>query len=550
MLFAHRKILVSVVSVIFICVVNGSVSRADRLIDRDRARLLEKRTEILRQLRLELRQLSDQCFENGLQVAAQDVTAISLQITSPVDNPVFPQMLQLPLGERVPEADRVWRNRLQKLRTECAQDLYRLARSALKSRLPSLAYRFVRDTLVVDPDHKYARSIIGHKKFVDIQRKDDRLYAGEWVSPFEAAQRSGRNPEVDHPEFGWIPIKNVTRYEQGERFYKGKWMSSVRESEIRRQFRNAWEVRSEHFLVKTNTSLEEGVQVARKLERFHDWLTNHFAAFFETPAALMSRFEQATSRTRSSASAKPMEVHYYATRTQYDQVIRQRNPDYATLVTNGLYWEPDQTCYFFRKEDEEENDSTIYHEATHQILDLATFRDRTNAARKRRLVLRERSVRPWLLAERSNFWLLEGIACYFESFEIKEGQVAVGDPTYVRFMTAQHRLFEDNFYVPFVMFCGMGREQFQSHANFRQLYSQSSGVVHFLMEYKGGQYKDDFVNLLSAVYRPDLANITRKPSLQQITGVDFSVLDQEYREHMGDVAAAIRLKQIQMQLQN
>lgn len=543
MLFDNRKVFVSVMSLAFFCIAGASVCHADRLVDRDRARLLERRSEVLQNLRFELRQLSNQCFENGQRTAAEDVTAISMKITSPSANPVFPRLIQLPMGERVAEADRVWRNRLRNLRVDRAQDLYRLARSALKSRLPSLAYRLIMDTLVVDPDHKYARSIVGDKKFVDDQRKDDPLYAGEWVSPFEAAQRSGRSPEVNHPRFGWMPVKNVTRFEQGERLYKGQWMSSVRESEIRREFRNAWEIRSEHFLVKTNTSLEEGVQVARKLERFHDWLTTNFAAFFDTPTALMSRFEEATSRTRSPSSAKPMEVHYYSTRAEYDLVIRKRNPAYATLVTNGLYWEPDQTCYFFRKDDDEQNDSTIYHEATHQILDLATLRDRTNAARKRRLVLRERQVRPWLLAERSNFWLLEGIACYFESFEVKEGQVTVGDPTYVRFVTAQHRLFEDNFYVPFVTFCGMGRDQFQTHANFRQLYSQSSGVVHFLMEYNGGQYKDDFVSLLSAVYRPDLDNVNRKPSLQQITGVKFSALDQQYREHMGDVAVAIQIKQ-------
>lgn len=550
MFFDDRKVAVCLITLVFSGIVGSSACHADRLVDRDRARLTERRSELLQNLRFELRQLSNQCFENGQAAAAEDVTAISMQITSPAANPVFPRMIQLRLGERVPEADRVWRNRLQKLRIDRAQDLYRLARSALKSKLPSLAYRLIMDTLVVDPDHKYARAIVGQKKFVDDLRKDDPLYAGEWVSPFEASQRSGRSPDVNHPEFGWMPMKNVARYEQGERLVRGQWMSAVREAEIRRDFRNAWEIRTEHFLVKTNTSLEEGVQVSRKLERFHSWLTTHFAAFFDTPAALMSRFEQASSRTRLTSSAKPMEVHYYSTREEYDAVIRKRNPAYATLVTNGLYWEPDQTCFFFRKDDDSENDSTIYHEATHQILDLATLRDRSNAARKRRLVLRERQVRPWLLAERSNFWLLEGIACYFESFEVKQDTVTIGDPTHIRFVAAQHRLFEDNFYVPLVTFCGMGRDQFQSHSNFRQLYSQSSGVVHFLMEYKGGQYKDDFVSLLSAVYRPDLANVTRKPSLQQITGVEFTVLDQQYREHMGDVATAIKMKQANNQPAN
>ena len=35
------------------------------------------------------------------------------------------------------------------------------------------------------------------------------------------------------------------------------------EAEIRRDFRHAWEIRTEHFLVKTNHSLERGVEIAR-----------------------------------------------------------------------------------------------------------------------------------------------------------------------------------------------------------------------------------------------------------------------------------------------
>lgn len=537
-----RQYVFSVVVVAVCCVLAAQDGLADRLIDRDRARLLNRRSEILQGLRFELRQLSDQCFADGLKQAAEDVTALSLKITSPTGNPTFPRMIQLPDGGRIPDQDKVWRNRLRLLRTERAQDLYRLARSALKAGLPSLAYRLVNDTLVVDPDHKYARSIVGHIQFVDDNRKDDPLYAGEWVSPFEAAKRNGRAPEVDHPEFGWLPTQYVMRYEQGERLYRGKWMTAVREAEIRRDFRNAWEIRSEHFLVKTNTSLEEGVEVSRKLERFHDWLTSNFVAFFDTPAALTKRFEQATTRSRAISNMKPMEVHYYATQEEYDRTIRKRNPEYATIETNGLYWEPDQTCYFFRKNDEADNDSTIYHEATHQILDLATLQDRNSAARKRRLVLRERRTRPWLLAEQSNFWLLEGIACYFESFVIRDGEVKVGEPDYIRFVTAQHRLLKDNFYVPLRQFCGLGREAFQSHPNFRQLYSQSSGLAHFLMEYEDGKYRDDLVTLLSEVYRPHLADVMREPSLERITGVSFGALDQQYREHMGNIAITVARK--------
>lgn len=403
-----------------------------------------------------------------------------------------------------------------------------MARRCLQANLPALAYNIVHDVLRLNPDHRHARSILGQQLFHDRARQDDPAYAGEWVSPFEAQRRSGKNPETNHPDFGWIPVNYVERYENGERYYRGRWISKQKEAELRRDFQNCWEIRTENFLVKTNASLEEGVAISRKLERFHGWLTTNMAAFFDTPQALEEKFEQAQVR-RHAVQDRPMEVHYYASRDEYNRRLRGKIP--ADRVTNGVYWEPDLTCYFFRNPEDPEQ-RTVFHEATHQIFDITTKQHRLTAARRRKLLMRERQIRPWRICEHSNFWIIEGLACYFESFEINDGVVSVGSPDYIRFRGAKQRYLQDGFYVPLQNFMALGHDDFMRHPNVAQFYTQASGVAHFLLHYKDGVYRDDLVRLLASVYRPDLKNLEKQPSLQEISGVNFRAFDQQYREHL------------------
>ncbi|MEQ9409388.1 MAG: hypothetical protein RIK87_16750 [Fuerstiella sp.] len=499
------------------------------VVERRRDLYQTRRQEILLNLRHEISALSTYCHENGMGQAALDLTALSLDLTQPTADYQPPRLVQLPLSQRVAEDENHWRRQLKRLREDRAKELYILARQALRADLPSLAYSIIGDVLRLDPDHSHSRSVRGEQLFFDRLREDDPAYAGEWVSPFEARRRSGSNPETNHPVYGWIPVSHVARYDEGLRPWRGNWVSVQKEAALRQDFRNAWEISSEHFLVKTNTSLEEGVVISRKLETFHAWLKSNFAAFFDTPQALEERFELAQTRRRSTRSANPMEIHYYATRDEYNRRLKGKIP--PDRVTNGLYWEPDRTCYFFRNPEDPDH-RTVFHEATHQILDLATLDDRLAASRKRRLVLRQPRPVPWRLCENSNFWIIEGLASYFESFEVHDGRASVGRPDYIRFVGARQRYLQDNFYVPLQIFCSLGHDDFMGHPNFAQFYTQSSGVAHFLLHYENGMYRDDLVRLLSAVYRPDLRDVTKEPSLEEICGVKFATLDQQYREHL------------------
>lgn len=498
--------------------------------DRRYRQLLEKRQSILDSLERDLDSVRSWCLEHELPDAVDEVSRLAQQILSPDVDSSRPKYVSPPVSKSLPIEEQQWQLQLRHHREERAKELYTLARSTLRAGFPSLAFMMIGDVIRIDPDHRFARSILGTELFADPLRKDDPAYAGEWVSLFEKKMRSGSRPHIYHATYGWIPAGNVARYDQGLRPWKSDWVSAEKEGELRRNFRNAWEIQSEHFLVKTNVSLEVGVQISQRLEIFNDWLQQNFAAFFDTPQTLQDRFEAASSRS-SGRKPKQMEVHYYATRDEYQERVHGKVP--PNLETNGLYWEDDRTSYFFDNPDKI-GYSTLYHEATHQILDLATREARNTAAKARGLKLRQRPAPRWKLGEKSNFWILEGIACYFESFDIEDGHVSVGRPDYVRFDIARQRIVDPKFYyyLPAQQFSALGQEEFQHHPQITQLYTQGAGFAHFLMHYEDGLYRDDLITLLSEIYRPALDKVLEEPSLPEIAGVSFELLDRQYHTHM------------------
>src|SRR5690606_41316374 len=66
---------------------------------------------------------------------------------------------------------------------------------------------------------------------------------------------------------------------------------------------------------------------------------------------------------------------------------------------------------------------------------------------------------------RHNFWLIEAIACYFESLAPREGYLTVGGTETQRFRAAQYRLLNDRFYVPLAELCGLGRDRKSTRLN-------------------------------------------------------------------------------------
>lgn len=443
-------------------------------------------------------QIARQATAAGLKDAAGEIRRAAEPVDAAALHPgSLPTKVQPDIPASLPAAERTWRIKLRNAREEFAKELYLLSRRALHGGFPSYAYELVREVAWYDSDHRSARRLLGQMRSGD-----------EWVTPFAASM--ARRRYVWHEKFGWLPRHHVERYEKGERYFSGRWISAAREAEIRRDFRNAWTVRTEHFLVKTNHSLERGVDVAKKLEDFYGYFFQVFAGFFNTPEQMQKLFEGAAGRRLSRSARRPYLVHYYATRDEYVRRLKSKIPQIA--ITNGLYLPADRICYFFHV-DEGNNDPTLYHESTHQIFYESSSRQR-------------------LIAEDAHFWIIEGISCYMESFNREDGRMSLGDPRYQRFRAARYRYLNDGYYVPLAKFTAMGRHEFQTHPQISRNYSQAAGLSKFFMEYDGGRYRDALIEHVSQLYGAGPRSSTRPQSLAELTGVSYAELDRQYGEFL------------------
>lgn len=425
--------------------------------------------------------------------------------------PVDPDVLRFePLPRQVQpqipvpaEGEFSWQAELRTYRKAYAIELDKLASQAVKAGLPSYAFQLIREVAFHDSDHVRARRLLGFVRYKD-----------EWVSPFEATKL--KNKEVWTEQWGWLPGTHVARFEKGERLNGRQWVTSERDAQLRGDFSKAWEIRTEHYLLKTNFSLEHGVTLASSLEEFHRFFEQTFAGFFNDPKRLQLLFENPTAAAK--AAAKPFHVHFFRSRDEYINRLHKKYGEQIT-ITNGLYDTDDLVVYSFHNPTEPA-EPTLYHEATHQLL----------AAH-----LKPSPV----IAREENFWLIEGIACYIESFRVADGEVSLGDPRFPRFQAARFRKLVDGYYLPLAEFTAMGKDAFQRHPQITNNYSQASGLVHFFMHYEGGRYRDDLIEHLRQVYKQ--AETGRRPmALEILTGSNFAELDQQYGEYVLKLSKSLK----------
>jgi hypothetical protein len=459
-----------------------------------RAAVVDERSELYVSYAARLDELARWCEDEKLDDAAatlknwlpkREPDRLTLFLVPPVDE------MAKDVGE-TPE----WRNRWQNLRNEQADRLIALARQAVAEHRASLAGELIVETLRENPDHEQARAILGYRR-----------HEGVWRTPFEIRQlRAGK---VWRDKFGWLPQAHVARYERGERFALGRWMTAAEEAALRKDLGRGWRVETEHYLVTTNHSLEEGVALARQLEKLYGVWQQVFASYLADEAEMLRRLEgRATFRP-----ARQHNVVYYRTRQEYIDALRASQPKID--ITLGIYFDTTRTAYFFAGEDR--NPGTLYHEAAHQL-----FQETRKVAPR--------------VGRDDNFWIVEGIACYMESLAEHDGYFTLGGMNAARMPAARHRLLVDGFYLPLTELAELGITELQNDERIAMLYSQSAGLADFFMHDEHGRYRDALVRYLVAVYSGRAAGRT----LTELTGTPYETLDRQYRAFMsqGETVAA------------
>lgn len=423
----------------------------------------------------------------------------------------LPSEFQQALPAELSPEEREWQTKLRFEREKYAKELYILSRRALESGYFGYAYDLIREIAHHHSDHEKARELLGYV-----------AYEKRWVTPY--AKTMMLKGYVWNDQFGWIERKHEARYLAGERVVDGRWMSQEKEAEIRRDFRHAWEVKTDHYLIKTNHSLERGVELGRALEDFHEFFHQTFAGFFNEPEHLQKKFN-GTAKA-SSRFTEPFQVHFYHTRDEYVSRLKPHFPDIDK--TNGIYLTTGpagRTAHFYF-DPEGNHEATLFHEATHQLF-------------------YESHVQHRPIADKANFWIIEGIACYMESFRRDNGEFSIGDPHYIRFVGAQANYINLKYYVPLQDFTAMGMQAFQSAPMLAKNYTQASGLAHFFMHAEGGHYRDALVTHLADLYSNSSRKRDYPRGLDELSGESFPDLDRAYGEYLRELAKNAMAAQVQ-----
>jgi len=454
----------------------------------------------------EMTELAGFCRANGFSADAQEIEELARPAAEQThDLDALPEQKLPDLSLNLSPVEREWQAKLRKYRTDHADELYQLGQRSIRAGYPSVGFQLLREVAFHNPDHRMARQALGFVQYED-----------GWTTPFRRERL--RRGFVWNDRFGWLPRTHEAKYENGQRYYEGRWISAEKEASLRADLRNAWTVLTEHFEIHTNHSLERGVELGEALEQFHQFFVREFAGFFNTPQQMAKLFDSGTSDVRGAANRYV--IHYYRTRDEFIQRLQPKQPNIA--VSNGLYLPSDRIAYFYHDPaDPDANLSTMFHEVTHQLLgeSARTIHDVGSAA---------------------NFWLIEGLACYMESFRHDSTGPHVGDPTHVRIHWARVRVLDEAFYIPMARFTSLGQRQFQMAGDtptLQRYYSQASGMAHFFMHYHDGVYRDALIQHLSQIYSPDARVRRQVAGLDQLTQVPFEELDRQYRDYLATLPA-------------
>ncbi len=390
-----------------------------------------------------------------------------------------------------------WHDRFYKLRRQQAGSYYALARKAVKARQASLAFDLIMAALREDPDHQSIRQMLGF-----------RPYRGQWLSNYEV--KRARAGYIWHERFGWIKRNQVAQYEGGKRPYGGNWITAEEDARIHADIRNGWVISTEHYNIRTNRSIEEAVALGAKLEGLYRVWKQLFIRYYATEAQVAGLFAGRAAKLQLPQHT----VVYFRNREDYVTTLRPSSP--SIDISLGIYIHDvtnvskKPAMYFFAGDDSDE--ATLYHEATHQL-----FHESRRVSQ--------------MVGHGCNFWVIEGVAMYFESLKQQNGSHVLGGFDTERIEVARIRLFEPKyrFYEPLAKFCELNITDIQAdRERIAVRYTQAAGLFFFLMHYDNGRYRDATVAYLNAVYsgRDDVH------SLSKLTGKTYPELDREYVKFM------------------
>ena len=354
----------------------------------------------------DLETLAKWCDANGL----KDEARKTRRVVSPSDPvkfyvPVLPDDVGPPkLPDDAPPKVVEWDAKLWKLRGDYATAAYDLARNAVRTGTPGLAFGLA---LERRPGQSRLRARPPTARLSEVSRSVAHALRGP---------KKLRAGFVWSDKFGWLPKASLPRYEKGERYCDGRWISAEEDAKRHRDIRSGWNIETEHYMIRTNHSIEAAVALGVKLERLNRLWQRLFIRYYASEADVVALFEGRL-KSAHDLAATPQRLPLPRPRRLQPLAAAAAMPNIE--ITTGFYFDNPGRAYFFVGKDCD--DRIMYHEATHQL-----FHE-------------SRPVAPDV-GRRFNFWIVEGIAMFMESLRREDGYDVLGGFDDERLHAAQYRL--------------------------------------------------------------------------------------------------------------
>ncbi|CAN0352789.1 unnamed protein product, partial [Ectocarpus sp. 4 AP-2014] len=226
------------------------------------------------------------------------------------------------------------------------------AQAAAEAGQTSRAFELATLVLRSEPDHAAARRVFGYE-----------AVEGEWLTPYQAKQHA-RGYRWDR-RYGWLRPEDLPRYASGERRVGRRWITAEADARARQSIDDGWTVRTDHFVVRTNHSLEAAAGLAADLEGLFQVWRQAFSGYWLKDREVRALFAGGRSARKRS---RPMQVDYHRDKASYVEQLRRRQPRIAETL--GIYFDNTRSAHFYHADDPgvaDQQRATLYHEATHQL---------------------------------------------------------------------------------------------------------------------------------------------------------------------------------------
>lgn len=259
------------------------------------------------------------------------------------------------------------------------------------------------------------------------------------------------------------------------------------------------QVTTAHFVIESTADEATTVALAEKLERWHGVWRQIFFEFWSNSQAV-ERWIQGKGKPKNPT--RKFQVVFFPDKESYVEQLAPQIPGIG--ASSGYYSDALKASFFYAGEE-----TTWRHELTHQLLQET----------------RKANSNPF---EESYLWLCEGIAMYMESLNDFEDHVTLGGFDAQRLQYARLRVFREGFFVDPATLSALSQTEFQTNESRGQLYSQSAGMCHFLMNGEQGIYQDGLIEFLKLSYQGRL----RKGSFEKLVGLNGTRFEDGYFEFL------------------